>query len=142
MRSRFCSDCGARLREDRAIKDDDGRAKLYADIAHPINCDCREMIQRRVIIAFEEELEKSKQPGYLCTYDDYGEENYATLSEETEEALDLPRILPVDESLRRRDHSNYIPEPHARAPEREPVSLSFRQQGEVASDDPFGAGII
>ena len=142
LRSKFCSDCGARLREDRALKDDDGRAKLYADIAHPINCDCREMIQRRVLLAFEEERVKSKQPGYVCAYDDYGEDNYALLSEETEDALDLPRILPVDESLRRRDHSNIIPEPHARTSARETVSLSLRQPGETTTDDPFGAGII
>jgi stage V sporulation protein G len=100
------------------------------------------MIQRRVLTAFEEELEKSKLPGYVCSYDDYGEDNYAMLSDETEDALDLPRILPVDESLRRRDHSNFIPEPHARTAVRETVSLSLRQPGETSSDEPFGAGII
>lgn len=142
LRSRFCSECGARLREDRALKDDDGRAKLYADIAHPINCDCREMIQQRVLSAFDEELEKSKEPGYICSYDDYGEDGYATLSDEQEEALDLPRILPVDESLRRRDHSTFIPEPHARGPARETVSLSMRQPGESTGEEQFGAGII
>ena len=47
LRSRFCSECGTRLHEDRAEKGDDGRARLYADIAHPINSDCREMIQQR-----------------------------------------------------------------------------------------------
>ena len=42
------------------MKDDDGRAKLYADIAHPINSACREMIQQRVIQAFEEEKARSQ----------------------------------------------------------------------------------
>src|SRR6516225_7060206 len=37
LRSRFCNQCGARLDENRAIRDADGRAKLHADIAHPIN---------------------------------------------------------------------------------------------------------
>ena len=37
------------MKEPPAAKDDDGRAKLYADIAHPINSICREMIQQRVI---------------------------------------------------------------------------------------------
>src|SRR5690242_4847855 len=86
LRSLYCNQCGARLREDRAVKDDDGRAKLYADIAHPINCRCREMIQAQVLRAYDEEIVKSKQPGYVCTYDDYGEENYATL----DEAFELP----------------------------------------------------
>ena len=40
-----------RLDENRAISDADGRAKLHADIAHPINSACREMIQDRVIEA-------------------------------------------------------------------------------------------
>jgi stage V sporulation protein G len=38
--------------------------KLHADIAHPINADCRRKIQERVVSAFEEEVERSKQPGY------------------------------------------------------------------------------
>lgn len=41
-----------------------GRMKLHADIAHPINAECRQKIQERIIQAFEEELEKSTQPGY------------------------------------------------------------------------------
>ncbi len=53
------------------VKDDDGRAKLYADIAHPINSVCREMIQQRVIRAFEEEKARSKLPGYVPSYDDF-----------------------------------------------------------------------
>lgn len=98
LRSRFCSECGARLNEDRALKGDDGRAKLYADIAHPINSVCRELIQNRVVDAFHRELERSKLPGYVCNYDDYGEESYATLlsPDESEEVLDLPRMYPID----------------------------------------------
>jgi stage V sporulation protein G len=58
------------LQEDRTIKDEDGRAKLYADIAHPINSGCREMIQDRVIREFYEEQERAKLPGYVSRYDD------------------------------------------------------------------------
>jgi stage V sporulation protein G len=71
LRARFCNQCGSRLDEDRAIRDADGRAKLHADIAHPINSACREVIQSAVIRAFQEEKERSKQPGYVCRYDDY-----------------------------------------------------------------------
>ena len=49
LRAAYCNQCGAQQEEGRAPKDADGRAKLYADIAHPINSDCREMIQERVI---------------------------------------------------------------------------------------------
>jgi len=38
--------------------------KLHADIAHPINSECRRRIQGRVVAAFEQEVEKSKHPGY------------------------------------------------------------------------------
>ena len=71
LRAAFCNQCGARQREQSAAKDDDGRAKLYADIAHPINSTCREMIQQRVIQAFEEEKARAKLPGYVPSYDDF-----------------------------------------------------------------------
>jgi stage V sporulation protein G len=71
LRSRFCNQCGCRLDEDRAVRDADGRVKLHADIAHPINSACREVIQSAVLKAFHLEKEKAKMPGYVCTYDDY-----------------------------------------------------------------------
>jgi stage V sporulation protein G len=71
LRARFCNQCGGRLDEDRATRDANGRAKLHADIAHPINSGCREVIQAAIIKAYQEEKERSKQPGYVCTYDDY-----------------------------------------------------------------------
>lgn len=77
LRALFCNQCGVKLAENRAIKDEDGRAKLYADIAHPINQGCREMIQSTVLNALRIERWKSKQPGYVCTYDDYSEDSFA-----------------------------------------------------------------
>jgi stage V sporulation protein G len=71
LRARFCNQCGSRLDEDRAIRDSEGRAKLHADIAHPINSACREIIQSAVLRSYQEEKERSKQPGYVCRYDDY-----------------------------------------------------------------------
>jgi stage V sporulation protein G len=64
LRAKFCNNCGASLPEDRAKKDPKGRMKLHADIAHPINADCRQKIQKKVVTAFQEELEKSTQPDY------------------------------------------------------------------------------
>lgn len=71
LRARFCNQCGSKLDEDRATRDADGRVKLHADIAHPINSACREVIQSAVLKAFSLEKERAKQPGYVCTYDDY-----------------------------------------------------------------------
>ena len=62
--ARFCSGCGTALPDNRAKRDPRGKAKLHADIAHPINAGCRKRIQDRLIRAYREELERSKQPGY------------------------------------------------------------------------------
>ncbi len=71
LRARYCNQCGSKLDEDRATRDADGRVKLHADIAHPINSACREVIQNAILKAFALEKERAKQPGYICTYDDY-----------------------------------------------------------------------
>lgn len=74
LRARFCNNCGKKQNNEKFDFDDQGRAKLYADIAHPINAESREMIQNRVIREFHEELERAKQPDYVSRYDDeYGE---------------------------------------------------------------------
>lgn len=70
LKALYCNQCGTRLRDDRAVRDAEGRIKLYADIAHPINSQCREMIQSRVIAEFRAEQERAKQPGYVSRYDE------------------------------------------------------------------------
>ena len=70
LKAAYCNQCGQRQRDDRLTRDAEGRAKLYADIAHPINSACREMIQNRVIAEFRTEQERAKQPGYVSKYDD------------------------------------------------------------------------
>jgi stage V sporulation protein G len=64
LRSKYCNNCGGKLSEERARQDAQGRMKLHADIAHPINADCRKSIQETIVKAFEEEMEKSKDPDY------------------------------------------------------------------------------
>ena len=64
LRAKFCNNCGTSLPANRVRPDIKGRMKLHADIAHPINSDCRRKIQEKVTNAFNEEMEKSKQPGY------------------------------------------------------------------------------
>lgn len=96
LRARCCNQCGGRLDEDRATRDANGRAKLHADIAHPINSGCREVIQNAVIKAFQEEKERSKQPGYVSNYEDYDageyEDSFSTLVSE----LNTTRGMPQD----------------------------------------------
>ena len=145
LRSRFCSECGTRLHEDRAEKGDDGRARLYADIAHPINSDCREMIQQNVIVAYGEELERSRLPGYICTYDDYGEDNYARLGEDVDESGTGPLILSVGDAIRRRDSASQQAAPHhiATAMAEGDSATQLAWSGRSGTyEDNFGVGIV
>jgi len=54
-RARFCSECGRKLNTQRAPRDGDGHAKLFADIAHPISAECRNTIETAVMKAYETE---------------------------------------------------------------------------------------
>lgn len=57
-------------------KDIKGRMKLHADIAHPINAECRKKIQETIVAAFEQEFEKSKEPDYKPVDLDEDEPDY------------------------------------------------------------------
>ncbi|MBI1849592.1 MAG: septation protein SpoVG family protein [Planctomycetes bacterium] len=65
LRAAFCNDCGASLAPNRASKDERGRARLHADIAHPVHAACRERFQKRILDAFHREVERSHEPGYV-----------------------------------------------------------------------------
>jgi stage V sporulation protein G len=65
LRARHCNDCGGRLESGRAEPAGNGRARLYADIAHPIHQAGRDELQRRVLAAFQEELALSRRAGYV-----------------------------------------------------------------------------
>jgi len=54
LRAKFCNDCGTKLAENRA-SDEDAQGKLHADIAHPINSECRNRIQGVILDAYREE---------------------------------------------------------------------------------------
>ncbi|MEQ8848175.1 SpoVG family protein [Botrimarina sp.] len=87
LRASYCNQCGARLGESRLIKDSDGRTKLYADIAHPINSACREMIQTRVVDEYHHEVELAKSPDYVSRYDEYDAGDYTDTDESPPEAI-------------------------------------------------------
>ena len=70
LKARYCNQCGTKLRSDNIEHDSNGRAKLYADIAHPINAECREAIQSRIVEELKKETQLSKEPGYRSRYDE------------------------------------------------------------------------
>lgn len=73
MRANFCNECGRRL-DASNFDSRDRHVKLHADIAHPINSTCRQMIQSEIEQAYLDELEKSKQPGYKPPKLDFDDE--------------------------------------------------------------------
>ncbi len=75
--ARFCNDCGRRLRGDRGAHDERGRMRLYADIAHPIHQRARSFVEDKVLTAYRDEVDRSKQDGYVAhNFDDLDYESY------------------------------------------------------------------
>src|SRR5690606_22611179 len=108
---------------------------------------CREMIQEKVIRSFEDELVKSKQPGYVCSYDDHGEENYARLQDDEydEHILPLPAAQrTADGQIRRFDGGTAPSEkpaaPHMNNSEPAPPKSFQTAERRDEQDESFGAG--
>jgi len=61
IRSKYCNQCGGSLPQPQqpAQSSSSARQSEHRDIAHPITLECREMIQSRVLAAYEEEAKKS-----------------------------------------------------------------------------------
>ena len=123
LRARYCNQCGGKLNEDRAVRDMDGRAKLHADIAHPINSSCREWVQSAIVKAFHDEMEKSKMPGYVCRYDEVDAGDYTESYEQVIGGLDGTTV---------RRHGPHSPRAgHSRSHANSPAPV----------ENKFGAGI-
>ena len=140
LRAAHCNQCGGRLSEDRLVKDEDGRAKLYADIAHPINSACREMIQDRVIRDFRLELERSKMPGYKSTYEDYDHDvDTPPPPREQRERESAQRttshVQPAEPQPRSPHKMAPQPQHHTNGPHTTPAQQGVQRDG-------FGAGIL
>lgn len=84
LRANYCNQCGAK--QNSSHSSSDSPQKLYADVAHPINSECREAIQNAVIDEFQSELDRSQQPGYRSRYDD----GFEDAGEDTSGILDPP----------------------------------------------------
>lgn len=118
LRATYCNHCGNKLSFDSEGTLDSPQ-KLYADVAHPINSQCRELIQDAVIEEFDAELKRCKQPGYRSRYDD----DFNDAGEEVEAALiDQPHSSPASPKQRPAKEQN--------------------QTSVEGGDDEFGAGIF
>jgi stage V sporulation protein G len=117
LKANYCNQCGNRQRETTMLRDSEGRAKLYADIAHPINSACREMIQSRVIAEYRTEQERAKQPGYMSRYDDDYDDDIDPVAY-TEERRGTPAGMPAGSHVEPAQKD--IPAPHISAPHASP----------------------
>jgi len=135
MRSNYCNQCGKRLRGAQDLQDIEGASnKLYADIAHPVNQACRDLIQHAVIREYRLELERAEQPGYVSRYD----EEYV---EYIPHSVSTPSIIPRPHML---DKPNEAGTPNEAGKQTE---ASNQTEGGTAGqilppENPFGDGIF
>ncbi|MEM6472425.1 MAG: SpoVG family protein [Planctomycetota bacterium] len=137
LRANYCNHCGKKLSFD-ANSYLDSPQKLYADVAHPINSGCRELIQQAVIDEFEAELQRCKQPGYRSRYDD----EFSDAGEEVETALiDPPQSLSGPTKSGPKQPGNRSPNQKQFA--HKPSSKTNTPAGDDKNDDDsFGAGVF
>jgi len=133
LRSRYCTSCGSQLDENRAIRSGDGRTKLHADIAHPINQTCREMIQNAVLKEYYSEKERAKQPGYVSNYDEW-----ESFSEESDSYSSVISRLDAPTNGRGKTQQG----PHRRQDPVAPSRHTAPTEAAVNGQKPFGAGIL
>ncbi len=155
LRAPYCNQCGVHLDENRADKDDLGRARLYADIAHPINSECRELIQEEVLNAYQKEKVSAQQEDYVCRYDDFGEEDYARLSPFEENAPETPQAessnsasIPIRKNnqifrIDAAENTQNSGRPHqAAADPPDSDKVSAKENDSRSGGDTFGSGIV
>ena len=65
LRARFCNYCATALNENRHGGTEGERVKLHCDVAHPINAASRKTVQEAIIKAYQDEVDRAKQPGYV-----------------------------------------------------------------------------
>ena len=137
-RAFYCNHCGQRQKTAPAARAEEGRPKLYADIAHPINTSCREMLQEKLVQAFQEEVRKSQLPGYVPSYFDFEDEGEIDLPENPRSAA--PKVDGM------RSERFEVHGPHkVRAPrmsDRLPLPEKRTAAAAETPRDAFGAGIL
>lgn len=131
LRALYCNQCGVKLQMDGDGYD--SPQKLYADVAHPINSDCREMIQNAVIDEFNTELGRYQQPGYRSRYDDdFGYDDIAAVSDKSADSAARSKGSPP------RPHFIDRPKRDTATAGKEKVTPGQDEE----EDDQFGAGVF
>jgi stage V sporulation protein G len=73
IRANYCNECGREL-PPYPVDDPDGRNRLHADIAHPINAESRSIMEDVVLTEYERAVDASlsgrRRSGRYAKYDD------------------------------------------------------------------------
>jgi len=156
LRASYCNQCGRQLKAEPLPQNESGRIKLYADIAHPINSTCRDLIQKKVIEVYELGAQDSQQPDYVSRYDDYGDDWEFDVRFEAEgegESADVSQLVDppdadektddkvdrkADENLSQQQRRTSLRE-QPRGPHKKPDTKTTDPH---ASPGGFGAGIF
>ena len=130
LRAKFCNDCGGRLPENR-VSDEDVQGKLHADIAHPINSECRTRLQNVILDAYRDEAARAGR----------GE------SEATSGGADAPAPEPAAEAAPEPAPEAPVPEAPAEteaaeAPPPEPAAEAPAEEAPDTGEKPEGKGHI
>ncbi len=129
LRAGYCNNCGVKLQIDDSNLD--SPQKLYADVAHPINSECREIIQSAVITEFEAELERASQPGYRSRYDDdFDDVEQAAAGPSSDKSDTAPRYIIEGDAG------------SAGPPRPQFIDRSDQESLSAQDDNEFGAGIF
>ena len=141
LRASYCNNCGVKLKSD-SDSNYDSPQKLYADVAHPINSECREIIQKAVITEFEAELARAGEPGYRSRYDDdfdfeASDAEIVARSVDAEQAKKSKKPEATSSESDSPTKSGSVPRPKF-------MDRDDREQTSTESneDDGFGAGIF
>jgi len=97
LRAKFCNECGAPQNQSSAVLEREAHDKLHVDVAHPINTECREMLQREVLEAYEQEEKRAAQGLAKADADAGGDlddmlDDHVTAGEDDEDDADAPDI--------------------------------------------------
>ncbi|MEC8651730.1 MAG: SpoVG family protein [Planctomycetota bacterium] len=104
LRASFCNHCGARLDPERAPRDERGRARLHADLAHPINSSTRIEVHKAVVRAYAEEVEAANAAGE--SYRPKSFEDFDQLSEVVDDEYVEELARRQEERQRRRQRAD------------------------------------
>ena len=64
LSANYCNECGGNLSKPQR-ESGSPEQRAFADIAHPINAECREKIEKAILLAFDDESRRASNPGPL-----------------------------------------------------------------------------